>query len=343
MLSSQLSFLLFVVMSLQTAAAPAPAAAGRTSPPVATIAGLPVYEEDLLPLLTTQIRQLRTQEYELKIKALDAVINQKVLEAEAKRSSVSVDTLLEQNVEAARLEPTDTEVEAFYLAQQDRSGRRFEDLKPQMRQALKDAKVQRARLDYVARLREKAGVALLIRPPAVDLAYDSARVRGAADAKVTIVEFSDFQCPFCRNVQPVLTGLLTKYAGRVKLAYRDFPLRQIHPLAQGAAEASRCATEQGKFWEYHDVLIANPTKLAAANLPEHARSVGLDMAKFDACVASGKYRGQIEQDLQEGTRLGITGTPAIFINGIFMGGSQPAATFEKVIEDELSRGAAGSR
>lgn len=151
-----------------------------------------------------------------------------------------------------------------------------------------------------------------------------------------IVKFSEFQCPFCQESQPTIKGLLAKYKGQISLSFRDFPLRPIHPLAQGAAEASRCAGEQEKFWEYHDLLFTNSTKLDARNLVEHARNLGLDEAQFNSCIRDGKYRSKVEVDLQEMTKAGINGAPAFFINGIFISGAQSASVFEKVIESELA-------
>jgi protein-disulfide isomerase len=153
---------------------------------------------------------------------------------------------------------------------------------------------------------------------------------------VTIVEFSDFQCPYCKQVQGTLKDLLAKYNGRVKLAFRDFPMRAIHPRAQTAAEASRCAEEQGKFWEYHDALFADQSKLDATGLASTARSMGLDEKSFQSCLASGKFKAQIETDLQDGGKAGVAGTPGFFVNGIFLSGSQPQAEFEKIIDSELA-------
>ena len=148
---------------------------------------------------------------------------------------------------------------------------------------------------------------------------------------VTIVEFSDFQCPFCRKAYAVVKEVLSNHEGQVKVAYRDFPLRQIHPQAQIAAEAGRCAMEQGKFWQYHDRLFENQNKL-----DEHATGLGLNPKQFETCLDSGKYSAQIEEDVQAGNRLGVTGTPAFFINGVLVSGAQPASVFENRIAAELA-------
>lgn len=303
--------------------------------PVAVVAGQAIYEEDLLPLIQAQVQQIRNQEYELKSKALERLVNQKLLEAEAKKKDISAEKLLEQEVDSKIAEPGDAEAEAYYLGQRDKINRSFEEIKAQLRQGLKQAKIQEARQTYAKHLREKADVVILLSPPRIEVASDPARLRGNPKAPVIIVEFSDFQCPYCRRVQPTLKELLAKYEGRVSLSYRDFPLLQIHPQAQLAAEASRCAAEQGKFWEYHDLLFAG--KLERDGLLEDARNLKLDEKQFDTCLSSGKYKPQIEKDLQEGTGAGVSGTPGFFINGIPLSGAQPLESFVRVVEEELAR------
>ncbi|MET0623844.1 MAG: thioredoxin domain-containing protein [Pyrinomonadaceae bacterium] len=314
----------------QTAVPPQP------KQPVARVGGQLIYEEDLLPLVQTQLLPLQNQEYEIKRAALDRLVTRRLVEAEAKSRGVSAEKLLEQEVDAKVGEPTDAEIEAYYLGQRDRIGVPFETIKPQLRQTLKQAKLQQARQSYGERLRRAADVAILLRPPRVQVGYDPSRLRGDAAAPVIIVEFSDFQCPYCRTVEPTLKTLLGKYAGRVSLAYRDYPLREIHPQAQQAAEAARCAGEQDKFWEYHDLLYADGAKLDAGSLTGYARGLGLDAQRFTSCLASGKFKQAVEEDLQAGSEAGVNGTPAFFINGIFLSGAQPAAAFEKIIDAELA-------
>ncbi len=191
------------------------------------------------------------------------------------------------------------------------------------------------RQELLKRLQDHDGTPILLQPAKVQVAYDPARLRGSPQAPVMIVEFSDFQCPFCRKVQSTLKNLFEKYQGQVSLAYRDFPLRGLHSQAELAAEASRCAVEQEKFWEYHDLLFGNPDKLNRAGVAGMAQSLGLNEKQFEACLSSGKYTKQIEQDLQDGIRAGVEGTPGIFINGILLSGAQPEAAFEKIIRAEL--------
>ncbi len=309
--------------------------AAQPKQPIAVVGGQAIYEDDLLPSIQGELRTLKNQEYELKSKALEDLVNQKLLEAEAKKRGISPEKLLEQEADSKVSDPTDAEVEAFYLSQRNRGNRPPEVAKAQLREDLKQAKLQQARQEYFKRLREKAEVTILLRPPRIEVGYDSARLHGNPSAPVIIVEFSDFQCPFCRRAHATLNELLAKYNGQVSLAYRDFPLREIHPQAESAAEASRCAGEQGKFWEYHDLLFSS-AKLDRDALLEYARSLKLDAKQFDSCLASSKYADKVEHDLQDGEQAGVAGTPGFFINGIAFSGARPAAAFEKIIDAELA-------
>jgi len=304
--------------------------------PLATVGGQPVYEKDILPLIQSQLQRLRNQEFDLKNRALDNLINQKLVEKEAAAKGIGKENLLEQEVDSKVADPAEAEIAAFYEAQKARINRPLDEVRAQIADGLKRMRVQEARQKYVKELREKSDVEVFFRAPKSEVAYDPTRVRGNPGAPVTIVEFSDFQCMFCQRVQPTLQQLLKKYEGKVKLAFRDFPLREMHPRAEPAAEASRCAGEQGKFWEYHDLLWTDLSKLDPAGLSGHAKTLSLDIAKFEACVAGGKYKADIEKDLRDGQKAGVSGTPGFFINGVFLAGAQPLPEFEKLIDAELA-------
>jgi len=159
---------------------------------------------------------------------------------------------------------------------------------------------------------------------------------GPANAPVTIIEFSDFQCPYCERAEPAVKQILGKYKDKVKFIYRDFPLG-FHPYAQKAAEASECADEQKKYWEYHDLLFKNQNALDIESLKKYAKELKLDESKFNKCLESGKYASETKKDFEDGQKAGVSGTPTFFINGIKVVGAQPYAVFEQVIEQELSK------
>lgn len=204
------------------------------------------------------------------------------------------------------------------------------------RLALKQTELPENRQEYLERLRERAEMRTPPQAAKADLSLDLTRLRGNPHAPVMIVEFSDFQCQFCRKVQPILKELLAKYDGRVSLTYRDFPLRGMHGQAELGAESARCAAEQGKFWEYHDLLFDNPDKFNQDGLMGLARDLKLDEKQFDSCLSSGRYRTKVEEDLQRGIRAGVLGTPGIFINDILLSGAQPESAFQRVIDSALA-------
>jgi protein-disulfide isomerase len=280
------------------------------------------------------------QVFAVKRRALQETLYSKLVANEAKKKGVSPDDLVKSEVDSKVADPTDEDVTAYYQAHQSQINQPFDDIKEKLRQGLKDQEIQQARQLYAQGLMQQAvndgELVVMLLPPKVEVSADPTRLRGDSKAPVTIVEFSDFSCPYCRKVESTLNELLAKYPGKVKLGYRDFPLRQLHPQAQLAAEASRCAVEQGKYWEYHDVLFANPEKQQRDDLIGYARTLKMDDKQFDACLSSGKFKPQIDQDIQMGTRLGIVATPGFFVDGIFLNGAQPAAAFEQIIDQELS-------
>jgi protein-disulfide isomerase len=165
----------------------------------------------------------------------------------------------------------------------------------------------------------------------------SAPIRGSKDAAITIVAFSDFQCPFCARVNPTLAQILQAYPDKVKLAFKHLPLR-IHPDSPAAHAAAESAHRQGKFWEMYDKIFANQREIKPDKLREHAKEIGLDLKKFDEDVVSADVKKRIDTDSQEADKLGVSGTPAFFINGRYLSGAQPFENFKKMIDEELAKG-----
>jgi protein-disulfide isomerase len=207
--------------------------------------------------------------------------------------------------------------------------------------------VQSALVDVAKAFREGGGRGLPARvadqPPSPDpgahyaVKTDGAPVRGPADAKITVVEFLDFQCPFCSRVQPTLAQIQKTYGDKVRIVFKHLPLR-IHAQAAGAAAAAEAAHGQNKFWEMHDLMFANQRDLGDAKYEEWARQIGLDMDRFQKDLKSPALSQRIEADSQEAAKLGVSGTPAFFINGRYVSGAQPFDAFKKVIDEELAKG-----
>lgn len=195
--------------------------------------------------------------------------------------------------------------------------------------------------ERVARLEARGG--RLIQPQGLDpdLVYDvntsGAHSRGPADAPITIVEFSDFECPFCASVAPTLKQIEETYQGSVRVVWKHLPLSSIHSYADGAAQAAEAAAQQGKFWEYHDKLFADQSKLAPEDLVQHAEDLQLDMDRFEADLLDPANRKEVADDTAEADALGVSSTPSIFINGRFISGARSFETYAKVIDDELTK------
>jgi protein-disulfide isomerase len=309
---------------------------GRPNPPVAIVGGKEITEEALNLLVQAKVVALQRQEYEIRRSALEALINRTLLESEASKHGLTVDQLLLQEVDSKIPEPSPEEVEAYYEGQKDRLSRSVEEIRGQMRQSLKKARRDAAREDFRTRLRKEAKVSILLNPPKIEVSYDRTRLRGKDRTDVVIVEFSDFECSHCRAVQAVLHEVLSKYQGKVALAFRDFPVTQLHPQARMTAEAARCAGEQGKFWEYHDLLFSSQ-KFDRQTLLNFGTNLRLNQANFEECVRSDRFGAEVEADFRDGQRAGVIGTPTFLINGIYLVGEQPESEFERIIDQELNK------
>lgn len=322
------------------AAAQSPAAAPGASEPVATVGGAAITRADLDALVAPQIAKLDEQAHQIRRAQLDELIAQKLIEAEAKARNLTPEALEKAEVADKTAPLTQADLDAFVAANRARLPGDPAALMPQIRQYLTEQRVGMRRQAFLDELRGKTKVEVLLKAPAmfraaIDLA--GAPTRGASDAKVTVVEFSDFHCPFCKRVQPTLSQLLTKYPKDVKLVFKHMPLDQLHPQARRAAEASWCAQQQGKFWEYHTLLYAGGPDGSEATLTALAGRAGLDPAAYQQCMASGKAAEVVQQQVEEGTKFGVSGTPGFFVNGRFLNGAVPLETFVQVIDEELGR------
>ncbi len=283
------------------------------------------------------LAQVRRQEYEARRQALDALIEDEVLAREAAARQRTKELLIDTEVATKIPAATTAEVDSFYLANRGRyGGQAKETVAASIAETIRGQKVARARADYVRALRRKYHVRVALEPPRVTLAAGDDPSLGSAKAPVTIVEFSDFQCPFCSRAEATIEDVVARYGDRVRLVYRDFPL-DMHSNADRAAQAAECARSQGKYWEMNRAMFADASKLSAADLVETAKRIGLDPARFQGCLDSGASRDAVQKDLAEGRALGITGTPTFFINGIMIVGARELQVFTDVIDDELER------
>jgi protein-disulfide isomerase len=287
-------------------------------------------------LVQGQLRELRVQEYQLRSQAVEVLIAQALLEKEAAARGVTVAALEKAEV-TDKAVLTEAEAKSFYDANKTRFGTASEaDAMRQIREGLGRQRQNERRLAFARELRGKHGVKVLLEPQRVTVDVGKAPVRGNVNAPITVIEFSDFQCPYCVRARPVVARVRQAYGDKVRWVFRHFPLN-IHDLAQKAGEASACAGDQGKFWEMHDRLWEANGKLQVAELKGAATALGLDRAAFDACLDSGKHAGLVSADLAAGASFGVTGTPAFFINGRPLVGAQPFEAFQQAIDQELDR------
>jgi len=278
--------------------------------------------------------------YEVRASAAENLIAQRLLDAEAERLGTDADALIEAEAKK-RLSVTDAEVQRFYDDNKKSFGERpMEDMKAQIREHLERRAAPEAARSYVQQLRDAANVEILLERTRTPVAA-TGPARGPEDAPVTIIEFSDYQCPFCRRAEPTVKQVLEEYEGKVRFVFRHFPLDRIHPQARGASEAAACAAEQGKFWEYHEELFTGNAQLDRPGLDAAAAKTGLDAAAFKACVDSRKTQALVEADVKDGEAAGVSGTPAFFINGIPLRGALPLEEFKRVIDEELAAKAQG--
>lgn len=189
---------------------------------------------------------------------------------------------------------------------------------------------------YFESLKKKYGVTTHLEPPRVNISLKDTPIRGAKNASVTVVEFSDFECPFCSRIQPVMKQLRSNYKDRVNFAFKHFPL-PFHRRAKKVHLAALCAGEQGRFWEFRDMIFDHPGKIDPADLNGYAERLGLNMPDFEKCVSDERYASKIESDFQEGVEIGVQGTPSFFVNGRPLSGAQSYSTFSTVIDEELKK------
>ncbi len=276
----------------------------------------------------SQANQNRHRAMEL---AIDELVRNRLLTAAAADSGLDVSAWeaaqIEQNLESI----SEQEVTDWYNRNQSRlRGATQEQVADQIKQFLATEKLN-------ASLRESTAVEVMLEPYRVSVEAAGGPTKGAESAPVTIVEFSDFECPFCQRVNPTMERVIEEYGDVVQIVFRQFPLDSIHANARKAAEASLCADDQGKFWEMHDLMFAEQKQLSVASLQEKATRLGLDEAEFSICLTSGRKAAAVEEDVRAGTLAGVTGTPAIFVNGRPMSGAVPFEQMSEVIESELER------
>jgi protein-disulfide isomerase len=270
-------------------------------------------EDNLRPLVFS----VQEEVYKLRRQAVELKVNDLLLNQEAQRRKLTIAALLDTEVTAKVPAVTEADAQKFYNENKARIEGDFAQLKEQIVQYLREVETRKATVALAERLQAAAQIRTFLvapQPPVYKFATDGQPTKGSEKAAVTLVEFTDYQCPSCAKAQPALERLVAEYGDRVRLVVRDYPLTQ-HADAQKAAEAAEAAREQGKYWEYTALLFQNQSALQTDKLKEYATRVGLDRAKFDAALDSGKFAENVHRDLHDGDRAGVAGTPTVFLNG----------------------------
>jgi protein-disulfide isomerase len=315
--------------------APAP-----TADVVAYVEGAQISLAQVDGSIQGRLSKIRTEEYNLRRSALDQLIEDLLLENEAKSRGVGVDELIKTEIEATAGEVTEQEIQRFYDANKahNRSiqGKTLEQATPMIRQTLEQQKVASRRRAYVSELQAQRDVKVMLQPPRAKVSIPEGEPsKGPEDAPIVLVEFSDYQCPYCKRAEAVVDQVLAEYGDKIRLVFRDYPLA-FHQRALPAAVAARCAGEQDKYWEYHDNLLKINGNLSDEDLLKRAQDIQLDMEAFTACYDNNEVEPAVQLSIQDASALGVTGTPTFFINGRMLVGAKPFQEFKDVIEEELT-------
>ncbi len=326
--------LLFVVLVVAVARAQALATPGTGAEvrPAAIVAGEVIDVSAVDELIRPQLVELQR----VREQALEALIGQVLIRREATNRGMTEEALERREIEA-KVAVTPADVKAVYEANR---GALFSVPEAEALARIERSLTLRRRRErrdaFVSELRTKYDVRVLLEPARLEVETGNAPVRGNPSAPVTIMEFSDFECPYCVRVRPTVARIRETYGDKVNWVFRHFPLA-MHPLARKAGEAAACADEQGKFWEMHDRLWASGGKLRVSDLKASAAEIGLDSVDFDRCLDSGRHAEVVQRDLAAGSGYGVSATPAFFVNGRPLIGAQPFEAFRRVIDDELRR------
>jgi protein-disulfide isomerase len=327
LLSSVLSAAAFAGSSDGPTSGPAPS----EGPVVIEIDGVRLTITDLEKRRPGALFQAKNAFFQAERKAMEDMVDDYLLERQAQREHVSIPELLEKHVNhTIAPDPNDDALKLLHEALDAKEP--FETLKPQILDHLRQTRISKAKENYVKTLRAESSVVVSFAPPRTQVSLKDTPVLGPSSAPVTIVEYADYECPYCQQAQPILDRLQAEYKGKIALAFKDYPL-PMHGHAQKASEAANCAGLQGKYWEYHDLLFKNK-QLEIADLKVGARSLNLDGKAFDQCLDSGQEADAVKAHQTEGKDLEIRGTPSYVINGRFLAGG----TYEQLkqaIDEEL--------
>jgi protein-disulfide isomerase len=289
--------------------------------------------------IETEIFEQEKKIYEIRYDKLKALVIEKIIESDPNKKGLTTDQYLEKYI-ASNVKVSSKDIDKFITEKNIPKEHINPQIKERVKAFLLAEKKKNAVEDWLGKKTKSNPVEVYIskpRRPSFKIDLGDAPIKGGSSAKVTIVEYSDFQCPFCAKGTEIIEQIKKKYGKKVKIAFKNFPL-PFHNQAKTAAVAGLCAQEQSndKFWKMHDKMFADQTKLDPKSLKETAKALGLDQKKFDTCLDSNKYLERVEAEMEAGRKIGVKSTPTFFVNGKLISGAQPIEVFSEVIDEELS-------
>jgi protein-disulfide isomerase len=280
----------------------------------------------------TALFQAQNSYYEAQRKAIESFVDQYLMEEQAKKENITVSELLERHIiSKIAKEPSEEALRVFYEGVD--TNEPFEAVRSRIVEGLRQRRALKLRTAYLESLRSQAKIKVQLAPPRAAISLKDTAVKGPARALVTLVEYADYECPYCQQIVPVVAKLRSEFKDQLAYAFKDLPL-PMHANAQKAAEASRCAESQGKYWEYHDLLFVRK-QFEADGLKGLARELKLDGEKFDKCLDSGEKAEAVRLHASEAQSLGLQGTPSFFVNGRAVNGAVSYESLRALIEEEL--------
>jgi protein-disulfide isomerase len=268
-------------------------------------------------------------------RSMNRLVEEKLLKAEAAKRGITDTELVEKEITQLVQEPTTQQIDSFYEENKKNIREPKEKVAAKIRQYLKNQQQSDIRETFLKKLEKEYPVTRSLKPIRYEVNAPGRPSKGPATAPVVLVLFSDFQCPYCRDFNLTIEDVQKKYGDKVRLVFRQFPLTSIHANAQRAAKASLCAAAQNRFWEMHDLLFRNQNNLTEEFIKSQTKELSLDTNAFNSCLDSAPISTLIREDIRAGSMAGTDGTPALFINGRFLGGARSFEDIAAIIDEEL--------
>ena len=300
---------------------------------VADVGGVQVTLSELEQQESQRLLAAHYSYYQAQIKALNDLIDKKLIEQQAKKEHLTVEQLVDREINSQVKDPTEDQMKVYYEGLETEQP--YEAVRGKILEKIRQLRTDKARAAYVRTLRAETTVYIALAPPRAEVDTQTTLVEGGSDkAPVKLVEFADYECPYCQKVAADVKKLVADYGDKVEFSYKDFPL-PMHSRAEKAAEAARCANKQSRFWEFHDEIY-HSKELDVDQLKAQARALKLDTDQFDKCLDSGEQASAVEKDRKEGERLGLSGTPSFFVNGHYLSGALDYAALRQIVEQQLA-------